>query len=515
MRNKIFILGALLLTLAFSGCRDEADLQYNYSVNDNTLFAEAQNSFAGKYRVFWNAMNSNYGLWDYEKEFGLDWDEHYEQFLPKFEALDASTEAVTDSMLQALMNEMVAPLHDGHFAVTFINHQTQKPVMAIPSALRNATRDDITISERYKPNLTRFYYNGELKEYKEADTRFATLLAEMTIVKGRGLMWAEDRYNTLTQKEMPTQAEAMEMKGLKEFIDAMENFLDKGGSASDFNEIAQKYSYLNIPFLEPINVGFEKDGISVKYGLFNDNIAYFYLSDFNLIGHMDERAIKQSFPGATDFTYERIARVVDVWKSWFSTIQAFHKAGQLKGIILDLRGNGGGALTDEQYLLGGMLPAGGFQIGWSRLKRGVGRYDYSPMMPESVPTMEADHEIITDVPIVVLVNSGSVSMSEITALTAKNMPNARVIGKRTHGGLCGLTGNEFYTENYAGHIGVEGATPVFCYLPNQILFDNNKRPLESIGIIPDFEVDLDTIAFKRDFTDTQLNRALQYVRTGN
>lgn len=131
MRNKIFILGALLLTLAFSSCRDEADLQYNYSVNDNTLFAEAQNSFAGKYRVFWNAMNSNYGLWDYEKELGLDWDEHYEQFLPKFEALDASTEAVTDSMLQALMNEMVAPLHDGHFAVTFINHQTQKPVMAI------------------------------------------------------------------------------------------------------------------------------------------------------------------------------------------------------------------------------------------------------------------------------------------------------------------------------------------------------------------------------------------------
>ena len=332
MRNKIFILGALLLTLAFSGCRDEADLQYNYSVNDNTLFAEAQYSFAGKYRVFWNAMNSNYGLWDYEKEFGLDWDEHYEQFLPKFEALDASTEEVTDSMLQALMNEMVAPLHDGHFAVTFTNHKTQNPVMAIPSALRNATRDDITISERYKPNLTRFYYNGELKEYKEADTRFATLLAEMTKVKGRGLMWAEDRYNTLTQKEMPTQAEAMEMQGLKEFIDAMENFLDKGSSASDFNEIAKKYSYLNIPFLEPINVGFEKDGISVKYGLFNDNIAYFYLSDFNLIGHMDERAIKQSFPGATDFTYERIARVVDVWKSWFSTIQAFHKTGQLKGI---------------------------------------------------------------------------------------------------------------------------------------------------------------------------------------
>jgi hypothetical protein len=39
--------------------------------------------------------------------------------------------------------------------------------------------------------------------------------------------------------------------------------------------------------------------------------------------------------------------------------------------------------------------------------------------------------------------------------------------------------------------------------------------MEGIGIIPDIEVDLDTIAFKRDFTDTQLNRALQYVRTGN
>ena len=515
MRNKIFILGALLLTLALSACRDKADLQYNYSINDSPLFAEAQESYAGKYRVFWNAMNSNYGLWDYEKELGLDWDEHYRQFLPRFEALDASTEPVTDAMLQDLMNEMVAPLHDGHLAVTFINHQTKHPVMVSPSDLRNATRDDAEISQLYTPTLAAHYNNGELKEYKEADTRFFTQLAEMTKVKGRGLLWAKDRYNALKQKELPSQAEAMEMSGLKGFIDAMDNFSTEGGSSSDFNSIVQKYSYLNIPFLEPIDPGFEKDGISVKYGLFNDNIAYFYLSDFSLISYLHDESKNRTFPNATDFTNERIARVVDVWSSWFTAIQNLHKAGQLKGIILDLRGNPGGAFYDEQYLLGAMLPAGGFQIGWMRMKRGVGRYDYSPMMPEDIPTMADEHEIISDVPIAVLVNGGSVSMSEITALTAKSMDNARVIGKRSSGGLCGLISSDYYSVDYAGHIGVEGVTPVYCYLPKNILFDMNKRPMEGVGIIPDVEVDLDVAAFKRDYTDTQLNRALQYVRTGN
>lgn len=515
MRNKIIILAALLSTLTFSACRDEADLQYNYSFNDNALFYEAQNSFAGKFRVFWSAMNSNYALWDYEKECGLDWDDVYDQFLPKFEALDNTDEIVTDSTLKALMNEMIAPLHDGHFIVSFLNHKTQNRVIVSPSALRNATRDDAKISDRFYPSLIGPYLRGELKDYKECDTRFTALVTEMTQSKGRGLQWAEERYNTLTLKEIPTQAEAMEMNGLSHFISEMNILLeDDELKPSDFNDLVKEYAYLNIPFLEPINAEFEEKGVCVKYALFKDDIAYLYLSDFSLSCYLDEGAIDKEFPNATDFTKERIARVVNVWKSWFNAIQTLHKAGQLKGVVLDLRGNPGGAFSDEQYLLGAMLPAGGFQNGWARTKRGVGRYDYSTMMPEIVPTMEKEHEIINDVPIAVLVNGGSVSMSEITSLAAKNMPNARVIGKRTYGGVCGLNGNAYYSENYAGHIGIEGVTPVYCYVPTMAIFDMDKRPMEGVGITPDIEVDLDTVAFKTSLTDTQFDRALQYIRTG-
>lgn len=515
MRNKVFMMSALLLTLVLGGCRQEPDVQYNYSLNDYGLFYEAKNSFAGKFRVFWNAMNSNYGLWDYEKECGLDWDEHYDRLMPKFEALDDATELVTDSMLKVLMNEMVAPLHDGHFAVMFTNHQTGGQVAVSPSDLRNATRDDALISARYSPSLAAPYRNGELKDYKECDTRPGALANEMMKTEGRGLKWAEERYNTLAMKEMPTQAEVKEMSELGSFITTMSNMLKSGYTLDEFNQTVADYKHLNIPFLEPINAGFVKSGMCIRYGLFTDNIAYLYLSDFSLCSYMDESSIKNDFPGANDFAKERIARVADVWKSWFNAIQTLHKAGQLKGIVLDLRGNPGGALVDEQRLLGALLPAGGFQIGWARMKRGVGRYDYSAMTPQIVPTMDAEHEIVDDVPVAVLVNSGSVSMSEITSLVAKNMANARVIGKRTHGGVCGLNGNEYYSENYSGHIGVEGVTPVYCYVPCQIVFDMDKRPMEGVGITPDIEVDLDTTAFDRDYTDSQLNRALQYVRTGN
>ena len=102
MKNNIKIIGALLLTLAVSACHKDADTLVNYAYADNLSFREAQQSYAGKFRVFWNAMNQNYTLWDYEEENGLDWDAVYDEYLPKFETLDKPDTKVTDAALKAL-----------------------------------------------------------------------------------------------------------------------------------------------------------------------------------------------------------------------------------------------------------------------------------------------------------------------------------------------------------------------------------------------------------------------------
>jgi C-terminal processing protease CtpA/Prc len=45
-------------------------------------------------------------------------------------------------------------------------------------------------------------------------------------------------------------------------------------------------------------------------------------------------------------------------------------------------------------------------------------------------------------------------------------------------------------------------------------FDMNKQSLEGVGIEPDIPVDLDEDQHNLGH-DTQLERALQYIRTGN
>ena len=106
-------------------------------------------------------------------------------------------------------------------------------------------------------------------------------------------------------------------------------------------------------------------------------------------------------------------------------------------------------------------------------------------------------------------------MAEITSLSAKEIDNARLVGKRTWGGLCGLMDNLVFTFNYSGHIGVDGETPVYVYLPLLATFTHGGQQLEGVGVTPDIEVDLDVNLLETTGRDTQLDRALQYIRTGN
>jgi C-terminal processing protease CtpA/Prc len=280
-----------------------------------------------------------------------------------------------------------------------------------------------------------------------------------------------------------------------------------------YNAIAETYSFLNVPFLEPINTVLVEGGIDIKYALFEDNIAYLYISDFSLTTYLNDLYFEKYFSGSKHDT-EVATRVKDVYNAWFGAIQRLHKQKQLKGVVIDLRSNGGGIVYDSNYVLGSLAPQGGIQYGYARFKRGAGRYDYSPFMPQSASTMADEHEIIDDVPITILVNCWSVSMSEVTVLSAKQLPNTRIIGKRTWGGICSLTSQEDFTSNYTGHIGKKNVTPVYVNLPMVGLFDMNKHIVEGNGIQPDIEVDLDVAQFKQG-RDTQLERALQYIRTGN
>ena len=429
----------MLLLVLVTSCREESDALQNYAFNDGLAFDNAQKSFAGKFKVLWKALDQNYGIWDYERSQGVDWDAVYDEYLPKYEALDKRDD-VTDDELQKLLEATLAPLHDGHFAAQMENHQTGNFVLTVPSNTRDKERDDYEARLNTTHDLRAYLpaaYGGtgnQILEYKEADTHIA-----------------------------------------------------------DMGEY----------------------GITVKYALFKDNIAYFYFSGFYLTLYLNDEIYQKLFGKANAATQQLALAVRQAWQAWFDKVQELHASGQLKGVVIDLRNNGGGMLDDNQYVLGSMLPSGDFEVAFSRFKRGVGRYDYSPLSPFKVSTLETAHETITE-PIVILTNSGSVSMAEMTSLGCQSLPNGTLIGKRTHGGLCSLIQDPgVYYQNYSGIIGERGVTPVWLYIPQMTTVSKEGKLFEGVGLTPDIEVDLDVTQYQATGRDTQLERALQFCTTGN
>ena len=517
MKNKICLLGAMLLMLTFGSCRQDSDTLIPYDHNDVTAFEKATKSFAAQYKVFWNGMNQNYALWDYEMENGLDWDAEYEKFLPRFEELDKQ-ETVSDTELQTLMNEMVTPLHDGHMAVRFSNYHNQHYVTVSPSDLRNSKRPDYVDPQDgviKSISLARMYNvkKEDMLEYDAASTTLMSMFAHV-LPNGAVTKWVKQEAARLANLTTPTEMETKRLEGLKNFLNELNGVLSLAGDQLivGYNYLVVKYSYLSIPGLTEISANLIQGSVSVTYALLKGNIAYMYLSDFALSNYLMPEYFEQM--SLTGNNLKVAQSVKTVWEKWFNKIQELHKAGTLGGVIIDLRGNGGGMVTDYQFVLGALLPSGGFTPCQLRYKRGTGRLDYSPLMPQVMPTYSGEHVTVTE-PIVVLADCNSISMAEITARSCSLIPNAHLIGKRTWGGLCALNDNTTFSINYSGHIGVSGVTPVYVYTPLVASFSMDGKQLEGIGIDPEIEVDLDKTLFDANGGDTQLERALQYIRTGN
>ena len=58
----MMILGALLLMIAVSACREDSDKLMTDDHQDVTAFSKANESFAEKFKVAWNGLNQNYAL---------------------------------------------------------------------------------------------------------------------------------------------------------------------------------------------------------------------------------------------------------------------------------------------------------------------------------------------------------------------------------------------------------------------------------------------------------------------
>ena len=79
---------ALVAMLAVGSCREQADYVPSYGQDDALNFWESDTCFECQFKAVWTALNCNYGIWDHEAKFGLDWDAVYSKYLPKMQELD-------------------------------------------------------------------------------------------------------------------------------------------------------------------------------------------------------------------------------------------------------------------------------------------------------------------------------------------------------------------------------------------------------------------------------------------
>lgn len=165
------------------------------------------------------------------------------------------------------------------------------------------------------------------------------------------------------------------------------------------------------------------------------------------------------------------------------------KSENIKGLVIDLRGNPGGIVDTSAEIADMLLPEG--MIVYAQNKA-----------HERVFEFKSDANQV-DLPMAVLINKGSASASEILAGAMKDFNKATLIGEKSFGKGIVQTARRF--SNGAG-----------IKLTTSEYFTPSGKNIHKIGIEPDIKVDLPKdikgIGVEHLDVDTQLQKAIEVVK---
>lgn len=173
--------------------------------------------------------------------------------------------------------------------------------------------------------------------------------------------------------------------------------------------------------------------------------------------------------------------------------QLLERYKSLKGIIIDIRDNGGGLLTGAELLASRLAQKTEDKIlvGYQRYKAGPGHDDFTKAFPVYIEPEES-----FDLPVVVLTNRSVYSAANRFVSYMSVLPNVTIIGDKSGGG----GGAPYSGELYNGW--------KFNFSSTQLL-DINQEQIEH-GIDPDIKVDM-LPEDEAQGKDTILETALDYI----
>lgn len=164
----------------------------------------------------------------------------------------------------------------------------------------------------------------------------------------------------------------------------------------DFNERTLQEYYLRFG-------GLQKSGITYCLFLVPDTIGYIRIPSFSV----------SLSPGTLDYV-----------------LSTMHPS---KGLIIDVRDNGGGYLNNVPELIGRFISAK-MTGGYIRHKTGPGSSDFSKPFPLEYKPASGGHVQYLDRPVVVLANRSCYSAANDYVSAMKQLDQVRVVGARTGGG---------------------------------------------------------------------------------
>jgi carboxyl-terminal processing protease len=165
-------------------------------------------------------------------------------------------------------------------------------------------------------------------------------------------------------------------------------------------------------------------------------------------------------------------------------IEGLKEKGPLQGLVLDLRNNPGGVLNGAVGVSDAFLDDGLIVYTEGRLKESQFRYTASP------------GDVAGGVPLVVLVNEGSASASEIVAGALQDHKRAVIMGSPTFG-----KGSVQTILPLAQDTAIKLTTARY--------FTPDGRSIQAEGIQPDIRIQPVTVALREDGTPTVNEASLQ------
>jgi len=194
-----------------------------------------------------------------------------------------------------------------------------------------------------------------------------------------------------------------------------------------------------------------------------------------------------------DLTFHEDGKVAQIQLYSFNenATREFYKAATTalasgaRGIVLDLRNNPGGYLEVANALAGWFLKDGSVVVS-ERFKDGEDR-----------PFVASGNEALKDMPVVVLINQGSASASEILAGALRDNRNVKLVGVRSYG-----------KGTVQELVPLEDGSSLKVTIAHWVM--PSGQILDKVGIEPDYVIELTDEDIKNK-KDPQLTKALEVL----